>query len=172
MKPPISGPTAAAIAAAAPTRAYVAFWAAPSKLPWMSDCIAGSRSDAPRPPITAQKMKIGTHGLGEGHRQGADRVGEQAQDVGALASEQVADLAADQDERGRHQGLERDRGLDGAHVGAEVGDDRRDRDIHDRRVDDQDEHGHRQQDREALYRRLPPPGPERRRRWSCGLPLA
>ena len=60
MKPPISGPTAAAIAAAAPTSAYVAFWAAPSKLPWMSDCIAGSRSDAPRPPITAQKMKIGT----------------------------------------------------------------------------------------------------------------
>ena len=60
MKPPISGPTAAAIAAAAPTSAYVAFWAAPSKLPWMSDCIAGSRSDAPRPPMTAQKMKIGT----------------------------------------------------------------------------------------------------------------
>ena len=57
MKPPISGPTAAATAAAAPTRAYVAFWAAPSKLPWMSDCIAGSRSDAPRPPMIAQKMK-------------------------------------------------------------------------------------------------------------------
>jgi hypothetical protein len=26
----------------------------------MSDCIAGSRSEAPRPPITAQKMKIGS----------------------------------------------------------------------------------------------------------------
>ena len=59
MKPPSSGPTAAAMAAAAPTRAYVAFWAAPSKLPWMSDCMAGSRSDAPRPPITAQKMNTG-----------------------------------------------------------------------------------------------------------------
>ena len=58
MKPPISGPTAAAIAAEAPTRAYVAFWAAPSKLPWMSDCMAGSRRDAPRPPMIAQKMMI------------------------------------------------------------------------------------------------------------------
>ena len=31
---------------------------APSKLPWISDCIAGSRSDAPRPPRIAQKMMI------------------------------------------------------------------------------------------------------------------
>ena len=100
--------------------------------------------------MTAQKMKIGTTLWDEGHRQGADRVGEQTQDVGPLASEEVADLAADQDERGRDQGLERDRGLDGTHVGAEVGDHRRDRDVHDRRVDDQHEHGHRQQDREAL----------------------
>ncbi len=30
--------------------------AAPSKLPWISDCIAGSRSDAPSPPMIAQKM--------------------------------------------------------------------------------------------------------------------
>ena len=58
MRPPSSGPTAAAIAAAAPTRAYTRFWAAPSKLPWMRDCMAGSRSDAPSPPITAQKMMI------------------------------------------------------------------------------------------------------------------
>jgi hypothetical protein len=28
-------------------------------LPWIRDCIAGSRSDAPRPPMTAQKMMIG-----------------------------------------------------------------------------------------------------------------
>ena len=56
MKPPISGPTAAAIAAAAPTSAYACFCAAPSKLPWMSDCMAGSSSDAPRPPMIAQKM--------------------------------------------------------------------------------------------------------------------
>ena len=57
-KPPRSGPTAAAIAAAAPTSAYVFFCAAPSKLPWISDCIAGSSSDAPRPPMIAQKMMI------------------------------------------------------------------------------------------------------------------
>ena len=58
MNPPISGPTAAAIAAAAPTRAYTCFWAAPAKLPWMSDCIAGSSSDAPSPPMIAQKITI------------------------------------------------------------------------------------------------------------------
>ncbi len=58
MKPPSNGPTAAAIAAEAPTRAYTRFWAAPSKFPWMSDCIAGSRSDAPSPPITAQNTTI------------------------------------------------------------------------------------------------------------------
>ena len=59
MKPPTSGPTAAAIAAAAPTRAYAFRCIFPSKLPWMSDCIAGSRSDAPRPPMIAQQMMIG-----------------------------------------------------------------------------------------------------------------
>ena len=32
--------------------------AAPSKLPWMSDCIEGSRSDAPMPPTIAQKTMI------------------------------------------------------------------------------------------------------------------
>ena len=58
MKPPRSGPTAAAIAAAAPTSAYAFFWAAPSKLPWISDCIAGRSRDAPRPPMIAQKMMI------------------------------------------------------------------------------------------------------------------
>ena len=55
-KPPISGPIAAPIAAEAPTSAYVFFIAAPSKLPWMSDCIAGSSSEAPSPPMIAQKM--------------------------------------------------------------------------------------------------------------------
>ena len=60
MKPPSSGPTAAAIAADAPTSAYAFFCAAPSKLPWMSDCIAGSSSDAPSPPMIAQKMMTGS----------------------------------------------------------------------------------------------------------------
>jgi hypothetical protein len=57
--PPSSGPIAAAIAAAAPTNAYVFFWAAPVKLPWMSDCIAGSNNEAPSPPTMAQKMMTG-----------------------------------------------------------------------------------------------------------------
>ena len=57
-KPPSSGPTAAAIAADAPTRAYARFCASPVKLPWMRDCIAGSRRDAPSPPMIAQKMMI------------------------------------------------------------------------------------------------------------------
>jgi hypothetical protein len=55
-KPPISGPTAAPTAAAAPTNAYVFFMAAPSKLPWISDCMAGSNNDAPIPPKIAQKI--------------------------------------------------------------------------------------------------------------------
>ena len=58
MNPPNNGPTAAAMAAAAPTRAYTFFCAAPWKLPWMSDCIAGSSREAPSPPTTAQKMMI------------------------------------------------------------------------------------------------------------------
>ena len=58
MKPPSSGPTAAAIAADAPTSAYTFRWAAPSKLPWISDCIDGSSNEAPRPPMIAQKMMI------------------------------------------------------------------------------------------------------------------
>jgi hypothetical protein len=60
MKPPISGPIAAAIAAEAPTSAYTRAWALPSKLPWISDCIDGSSSEAPRPPMMAQKTMIGT----------------------------------------------------------------------------------------------------------------
>ncbi len=58
MKPPSSGPTAAAIAAAAPTRAYALRCMAPVKLPWMSDCIDGSSSAAPSPPMMAQKMTM------------------------------------------------------------------------------------------------------------------
>ena len=60
MKPPSSGPTAAAIAAAAPTSAYAFRCIGPSKFPWISDCIAGSRSAAPMPPMIAQKMTIGS----------------------------------------------------------------------------------------------------------------
>ena len=86
--------------------------------------------------------------LGERHRQGADGVAEQAQHVGPLAADEVADLAADQDERGRDQRLERDRRLDAADGRVEVLDHRRDRHVHQRRVDDEHEHRHRQQDGE------------------------
>ncbi len=54
--PPSSGPMPAAMAAAAPTSAYACFCAAPVKLPWMSDCMAGRSSEAPSPPTIAQKM--------------------------------------------------------------------------------------------------------------------
>ena len=117
--------------------------------------MAGSSSDAPSPPTIAQKMMIGGQALGERHRQGADRVAEQAQHVGPLAPDEVADLAADQDERGRDQRLERDRRLDAADRRVEVLDHRRDRDVHQRRVDDEHEHRHRQQDGEPwIARRL------------------
>ena len=58
--------------------------------------------------------------LGERHRQGADGVAEQTQHVRPLAADEVADLAADQDERGRHQRLERDRRLDAADGRVEI----------------------------------------------------
>ena len=150
MKPPTSGPTAAAIAAAAPTSAYARRCMAPSKLPWISDCIAGRSSDAPSPPTTAQKITIGSEALRERHRERADRVPEQAEHVGALAADQVADLAADQDERSRDERLERDRRLHAARGRVEVVHDGRDRHVHQRRVDDEHEHRHREQDREQM----------------------
>ena len=91
--------------------------------------------------------------LGERHRERADRVAEQAQHVGPLAADEVADLAADQDERRRHQRLERDRRLHAADRRVEILDDRRDRHVHQRRVDDEHEHRHRQQDRQAWVAR-------------------
>ena len=62
----------------------------------------------------------GAQVLGEHHRERADRVAQQPQHVGALAADEVADLAADEDERGRDQGLEGDRGLDAADGGVEI----------------------------------------------------
>ena len=86
--------------------------------------------------------------LGQSHRECAHRVAEQADDVGALAPDQVADLAADEDERRRDECLERDRRLHPARGRVEILDDRRDRDVHQRRVEDEDEHRHRQKHRE------------------------
>lgn len=84
--------------------------------------------------------------LRQSHGKGADRVAEQAQHVRALAPDQIAHLAADQDERRRHQRLKRDRGLNPADGRMQIVDDRCDGDVHHRCVDDQDEHRHRQQD--------------------------
>ena len=86
--------------------------------------------------------------LGEGHRERPGGVAEQADDVRALASDEVADLAADEDERRRHERLERDRRLHAAGGRVEVVHDRRDRDVHQRGVDDEHEHRHREEDRE------------------------
>ena len=88
--------------------------------------------------------------LRQRHRERAHRVAEQAEYVSALATDQVADLAADQDERRRDERLERDRRLDAAGRRVEVAHDRRDRHVHQRRVDDEDEHRHREENRESL----------------------
>ena len=83
--------------------------------------------------------------LRQGHGQGPDGVGEQAEHVGPLAPDQVAHLAVDQDERGGDQGLEGDRRLDPAGRGVEVLDDGGDRHVHQRGVDHQHEHRHGEQ---------------------------
>ena len=107
----------------------------------------------------------GRQALRERHRQRPDGVAEQPEDVRALASDQVADLAPDQDEGGGDQGLERDRRLHAADRGVQVPDHRGDRHVHQRRVDDQHEHRHRQQDHEpgSPVRRLAGGGWSRRR---------
>ena len=93
--------------------------------------------------------------LSERHRQGAQRVAEQTEDEGPLAPDEVADLAPDQDERRRHERLERDRALHAADGRVEVLDDARDRHVHQRRVDDEHEHRHRQQHGQAPAARRP-----------------
>jgi hypothetical protein len=110
--------------------------------------MAGSSRDAPIPPMIAQKTMIAEQVLGERHGGRTYRVAEQAEHVRAFTSEEIADLAADQDERGRYQCLECDCRLHAAHRRVEIPDDRGDGHIHDRGVDDQYEHGHRQQDGE------------------------
>jgi hypothetical protein len=65
-----------------------------------------------------------------------------------LAPDQVADFAADQDECRRHERFESDSRLHRAHRRPEIVNHSRDRHIHQRRVDDEDEHRHRQEDRE------------------------
>ncbi len=86
--------------------------------------------------------------LRQHHRERAGGVTDQADDERPLPADQIADLAADQDERRRDERLERDRRLDSARGRVQILDDGRDRHVHQRRVDDEDEHRHRQQDRE------------------------
>ena len=62
--------------------------------------------------------------LREDHCESTHCIEDQANYVGTLAAEEVADLAADQDECGRHERLDRHRGLDAAHRRVEVPDDR------------------------------------------------
>jgi hypothetical protein len=93
--------------------------------------------------------------LGQRHRHGADGVAEQTEHVRPLATEQVADLAPDQDECRGDERLEGDGRLDAAHGGVEVLHDRRDRHVHQRRVDDEHEHRHREQQAEAPAARFP-----------------
>ena len=105
-----------------------------------------------------------SHALRDSHRQRPHRIAQQPHHIGPLTPEQITELAADQDERRRHQGLERDRRLHTGHIGAQILDHRRDRHIHQRRIDHQHEHRHREQQREArithslfLFRRTGPP---------------
>ncbi len=126
--------------------------------------MAGNRSDAPSPPTMAQKMMIALRSWASAIDKRADGVAEKTQDVGPLAPDEIADLAADEDERGGHQRLERDRRLHAADGRVEIPNHRRDRDVHQRRVDDEHEHRHRQQDGEPrtaccllLRRRYPSP---------------
>ena len=84
--------------------------------------------------------------LGECHRQGTDGITEQPQHIGPLAPEEITHLAADQDERGRHQRLQRDRRLDPAGGRVKIPNHRRDRHVHQRGVDHQHEHRRGQQD--------------------------
>ena len=88
--------------------------------------------------------------LREHHGQRPDGVEHHADDECALAPEQVTDLAADEDERSGHERLDGHGRLDPAHRRVEVVDDRRDRDVHERRVDH--EHEHRGGQKDALAR--------------------
>ena len=87
--------------------------------------------------------------LRDHHRERPDDVEEQADHVGALAAEEVAELAADQDERGGHERLDRHGRLDAADRRVEVFDDRRDGHVHERRVDHEHEHRGREQQPET-----------------------
>ena len=103
----------------------------------------------PEPADDGPEDDDGREALRQRHGQRPDGVGQQPQDVGPLPADQVADLAVDQDERRRHERLERDGGLYAAGGRVQVRDDRGDRHVHQRGVDDQHEHGRREQQHQA-----------------------
>ena len=84
--------------------------------------------------------------LREHHRERPDGIEHHADDERALASEEITELAADQDERCGYERLDRHRRLNTAHRRVEVVDDRRDRHVHERRVDHEHKHRRRQKD--------------------------
>jgi hypothetical protein len=86
--------------------------------------------------------------LRERHRERARPVAQEAEHVGALAADQVAELAPNQDEGRRDERLERDRRLDAAGRRVQVSHDSRDGHVHQRRVDDEHEHRHGEEDGE------------------------
>ena len=147
-KPPSSGPTAAAIASGGPDQRVGLRPRRPLEVPVDQGLHRGQQQRRPEAADDRPEDDDRGQALRERHRQRADRIGQQTQHVGPLAPDQIADLAADQDERGRHQRLERDRRLDAAHGRVEIVDHGRDRDVHQRRVDDEHEHRHRQQEGE------------------------
>ena len=148
MKPPSSGPTAAAIAAAAPDQRVGPLLRGALEVAVDQRLHRGQQQRRAEPADDRPEDDDRGQALRERHRQRSDRVAEQPEHVGALAPDQVADLAADQDERGRDERLERDRRLHAARRRVQIVIDRRDRDVHQRRVDDEHEHRHREQDRE------------------------
>ena len=94
--------------------------------------------------MIAQKMMIAVSLLRQHHRDRARHVAEQAEHVCPLAAEEVADLAPDEDEGGGDERFEGDGRLHAADRGVQVLHHSGDRHVHQRCVDDQHEHRHRE----------------------------
>jgi hypothetical protein len=158
MKPPTSGPIAAAIAAPGPSRGGDRRRGADERVGaplhgalevpvdqrlhrGKEERRAEAADDRPEDDDRQQALR-------QRHRESTGRVAQQPEHVRALATHQIADLAPDQDERRRHERFQRDRRLHTAGGRVEIVHDRRNRDVHQRRVDDQHKHRHRKQDRE------------------------
>src|SRR5213594_2315963 len=109
----------------------------------MSDCIAGSSSEAPIPPMIAQKTMTASKLWASVMAAAPMAYPSRPSTYARLRPDEVTHLAADQDECGRDQCFQSDRRLDAAHGRLEVANDRRDGHVHDRGVDNEHEHRHR-----------------------------